>query len=409
MSCFHLHYLFLLDMPLELTRPDHWDDNDIYTAEYQEQDDFSDVDSDSSDVSTRSMSTLNSVEVNSYFREVYGRAYPADRNIPAFVPLDNGEAARLEIQHHYWKLLIGSNYFGPVREILQAHPTRKKRVLDLFTADGTWAQEMATEFPHVDFVSLDMIPLVPHTPRPNVSFEVYDVYNGFAEPDASFDMVHTRRTVTQFRDYHAFLREVHRVLRPGGLMLFGQIEVEVYEYTAPDPSSPNDPGENLFPGPHVILAKDSLPVMTHGMELLRESLTIQQVQVDMWRQLPELLIPGSSLWHPQPRKHGTKADDVQPYQTGVEDACGPPGFKNVVSQIHIYPTTGWHQSPHLRALGEIVQQVGAWSWRNFGLLFRQVGRDEKEVDALIEAGQKERISLDIWQVMRYHTVYATRI
>ena len=56
---------------------------------------------------------------------------------------------------------------------------------------------MASEFPHVEFVSLDIIPLVPHTPRANITYEVYDVYNGFAEPDASFDVVHTRRTVSQ--------------------------------------------------------------------------------------------------------------------------------------------------------------------------------------------------------------------
>lgn len=378
---------------------------------YHEEEDYSDIDSDSSDVTTRSMSTLNSVEVNSYFREVYGRAYPADKNIPAFVPLDNGEAVRLEMQHHYTKLMTGSNYFGPVQEVLKPHPTRRKRVLDLFTGDGTWAQEMATEFPHVDFVSLDMIPLVPHRPRPNVSFEVYDVYNGFAEPDASFDIVHARRTVTQFRDYHAFLREVHRVLRPGGLLLYAQIEIEVYEYTAPNPSSPNDPGESLFPGPHVILGKDSLPVMTHGMQLLRESLDIQQVQVEMWRQLPELLAPDSPLWRSHPRGHDAKPDDVQPYQTPIDAACvrTSPGFEGIVTQIHIYPTTGWHHTPRLRALGEIVQQVGEWFWRNFGLLFRQAGRDEKEVDALIEAGQKERTSPDIWQVMRYHTVYATKL
>ncbi|CAE7189200.1 unnamed protein product [Rhizoctonia solani] len=396
-------------MPVERNHPEHWDEDDTHIAEYQEEDSFSDIDSDSSDVTARSMSTLNSVEVNSYFREVDGRSYPADRNIPAFVPLDNGEASRLEIQHHYMKHLLGSNYFGPVRGILQPESARRKRVLDLFTADGTWAQEMATEFPHVDFVSLDMIPLVPHTPRSNVSFEVYDVYNGFAEPDASFDIVHTRRTVTQFRDYHAFLREVHRVLRPGGLMLFGQIEIEVYEYTAPDPTSPNDPGETLFPGPHVIPAKDSLPVMTHGMELLRESLTMQQVEVEMWRKLPKLLAPCSSLWC-QPREPDMKPDDVQLYQTRIDISCGPsPGFKDIISQVHIYPTTGWHPTPRLRALGDIVQQVGEWSWKNFGLLFQQVGRDKNEVDALIEAGQKERTSLDIWQVMRYHTVYATKI
>ncbi|CAE6352725.1 unnamed protein product [Rhizoctonia solani] len=399
-------------MPVEHSRPDRWDQDDRYFAGYQEDESFSDIDSDSSDVTTRSMSTLNSLEVNSYFREVYGRAYPADTNIPAFVPLDNGEAARLEIQHHYMKLVIGSNYFGPLREILQPHPERRKRVLDVFTADGTWAQEMATEFPHVDFVSLDMIPLVPHIPRSNISFEVYDVYNGFAEPDASFDIVHTRRTVTQFRDYSSFLREIHRVLKPGGLMLFGQVEIEVYEYTAPDQSSPNHPGDTLFPGPHVILAKRSLPVMTHGMYLLRKSLEAQLVRVNMWRELPELLAPSSGLWHSQPREHEMKFDVLQTYPPFMEAACARPvlGFRDIISQVHIYPTTGWHQSPRLQALGEIVQQTGEWNWRNFALLFRQSDlMDEKQADELIEAGQKERTSRDIWQVMRYHTIYATKI
>ncbi|CAE6433759.1 unnamed protein product [Rhizoctonia solani] len=374
-------------MPVEHIRPDRWDEDDQYIAGYQEDEDFSDVDSDSSDTTARSISTLNSLEVNSYFREVYGRAYPADRNIPAFVPLDNGEAARLEIQHHYMKLMTGSNYFGPVREILQPHPTRRKRVLDVFTADGTWAQEMATEFPHVDFVSLDMIPLVPHTPRPNISFEVYDVYNGFAEPEASFDIVHTRRTVTQ-------------------------IEIEVYEYTIPDQSSPDVPKDTLLPGPHVILAKHSLPVMTHGMHLLRKSLEAQLVRVNMWRELPELIARGSSLWNSQPREHEMKFDGIQTSPHFMDSLCTRPvlGFKDIVSQVHIYPTTGWHQSPRLRALGEIVQQTGEWSWRNFGLLFRQSElMDEKQATELIEAGQKERTSRDIRQVMRYHTIFATKI
>jgi hypothetical protein len=54
------------------------------------------------------------------------------------------------------------------------------------------AQEMSQEFPDVDFVSVDLSPLAPHKPRPNVVFEVYDLYNGFAEPDNSFDVVHLR-------------------------------------------------------------------------------------------------------------------------------------------------------------------------------------------------------------------------
>jgi hypothetical protein len=53
-------------------------------------------------------------------------------------------------------------------------------------------QEMATEFPHVDFVSLDVSPMTAHIPRENITFEVYDLYAGLAEADASFDMVHVR-------------------------------------------------------------------------------------------------------------------------------------------------------------------------------------------------------------------------
>lgn len=395
-------------MPVEQTPPDAWNDPDTHWAVPLEDQDFSDIDSDSSEATTQSMSTLGSFEVSDYFREVYGRAYPADSNIPPFVPLDNGEAARLELQHHYLKLLIGGNYFGPVNDTLQPDPSRRKRVLDIFTADGTWAQEMATEFPHVDFLSLDLIPLVPHNQRANVTFEVYDLYNGFTEPDASFDIVHTRRTVTQIKDYPAFIREVHRVLRPGGLLLFGQIEIEIYEYTPPDKSAPDNPGEILYPGPHIIQAHQSLPVMSQGMALLRKSLAAQSIRVHMWRDLPSLLVPGSPTWHPEMKcddthdQHGT----VRPHVSCAQSANG---FRDIAVATHILPTSPWHNSPRLRALGEIVKQIGEWNWRNFGLLFRQHGLSEQEADALIDTGLTEYSSCKVWRVMRYHTVYATKI
>lgn len=49
---------------------------------------------------------------------------------------------------------------------------------------------MASEFPHAEFISLDLVPMVPHVPRSNITFEVYDLYAGLAEPDESFDIVH---------------------------------------------------------------------------------------------------------------------------------------------------------------------------------------------------------------------------
>jgi hypothetical protein len=57
------------------------------------------------------------------------------------------------------------------------------------------AQEMARDFPHADILSLDNFPLCAHVPRPNIVFEVYDLYNGIAAPDATFDLVHIRHAM----------------------------------------------------------------------------------------------------------------------------------------------------------------------------------------------------------------------
>jgi hypothetical protein len=48
---------------------------------------------------------------------------------------------------------------------------------------------MATEFPHVRFRSLDLAPIIPHVPRPNITFEVYDFTEGLLLKDASQDIV----------------------------------------------------------------------------------------------------------------------------------------------------------------------------------------------------------------------------
>ncbi|KAG9119610.1 hypothetical protein FRC07_005297, partial [Ceratobasidium sp. 392] len=116
-----------------------------------------------------------------------------DPELPIFFPQDELESHRLDHQHLALRLCIGHNYVGPVATHLRHDPQGpRKRVLDVGTQQGSWVQEMATEFPHVEFVSLDVSPMAAHIPRENISFEVYDLYAGLAEPDASFDMVHVR-------------------------------------------------------------------------------------------------------------------------------------------------------------------------------------------------------------------------
>lgn len=54
---------------------------------------------------------------------------------------------------------------------------------------------MADTYPRAEFVSLDVKPLVALIPHARIRFEVYDLYAGIAEPDASFDIVHVRQCV----------------------------------------------------------------------------------------------------------------------------------------------------------------------------------------------------------------------
>lgn len=57
---------------------------------------------------------------------------------------------------------------------------------------------MAAEFPHVDFTSVDTVPIVPHVRCANIlSYEVYDLYNGIAEEDETFDIVNLKYAVSK--------------------------------------------------------------------------------------------------------------------------------------------------------------------------------------------------------------------
>lgn len=60
-------------------------------------------------------------------------------------------------------------------------------------------KELASERPDVDFVSVDIAPVAPHTPNANIEFEVYNVLEGIRAADESFDVVYCRATMTMVR------------------------------------------------------------------------------------------------------------------------------------------------------------------------------------------------------------------
>ncbi|QRW20854.1 F-box-like protein [Rhizoctonia solani] len=137
----------------------------VYFVNDTEQDDtFSDIDSSSaSELTDETMSTLASEEAVEYFQELNGRMFPKDENLPIAIPTDANEVKRLML-HIQLKIFLGGNYVGPVDQILSpAIDGREKKVLDLITAEGSWVKEMANEFPHVSFTSVDNTPLIPHS------------------------------------------------------------------------------------------------------------------------------------------------------------------------------------------------------------------------------------------------------
>ncbi|QRW19301.1 methyltransferase domain protein [Rhizoctonia solani] len=273
----------------------------IYFVE-DNQDDDSDMASIctmTSELTEHTMSTLTSDLTTNYFREVNGRMFPIDRNVPFILPADARECQRLEAQHTALKLLLGANYFGPVKEVLSRAPNQpRKRVLDLFTGEGTWVREMAAEFPHVDFISVDTVPFVPHIRCANIlSYEVYDLYNGIAEEDETFDIVHLRYAmlksiacsprVAQIKDLAELVLEIHRVLRPGGLFLYCEFENEEYDASV----------ENHD-------ASRTAPCLVRAMRISREELDRQGVYAYAYKDVPALLNPTCALWRNEEEPRG---------------------------------------------------------------------------------------------------------
>ncbi|KAG9126850.1 hypothetical protein FRC07_001707 [Ceratobasidium sp. 392] len=256
--------------------PDDESDTIYFVDDFQDDDsDMDSVHTTTSDVTDHTMSTLTSAAASEYFRVVNGRMFPLDENLPFLFPADQAEVHRLDIQHEGIKLLLKGNYYGPVREVLgDPQPDgRRKRVLDLITGEGTWVREMATEFPHVDFTSVDNTPLVPHPRFTNIlGYEVYDLYNGIAESDNTFDVVHIRHAMTKIRDLPGLILEIHRVLKPGGLLLYGEFHNHGWDASTEDHS-----------------ATETAPYIIRALRIAREIFSKQGAYAFAWREVPQLL------------------------------------------------------------------------------------------------------------------------
>jgi SAM-dependent methyltransferase len=153
--------------------------------------------------------SLNS-SVQSY-RHEHGRRYHAFHEGAYYLPNDDIEISRLDIQHHMWRLTLnGALYISPL-------PPTVRNVIDIGTGTGQWAIEFADEHPSAAVLGTDLSPIQSAWTPPNCSFLINNAEEEWIFED-KFDFVHARMLMMGIHDWGKFFRQAWDALTPGGWM-----------------------------------------------------------------------------------------------------------------------------------------------------------------------------------------------
>jgi len=142
------------------------------------------------------------------FVEEFGRTYHKYKQGKYYLPNDEQEQSRLDLQHSLALRLLGG-------ELNLAPINKPHRVLDVGTGTGIWAIEFAERHPESDVLGIDLSPIQPEYVPPNCRFEVDDADDEwvFSHP---FDYIHGRYICAFLSDPNRFMANIFAALRPGG-------------------------------------------------------------------------------------------------------------------------------------------------------------------------------------------------
>ncbi|KAM0816049.1 hypothetical protein AB5N19_01850 [Seiridium cardinale] len=177
-----------------------------------------DDDADSAIGSIAQNSSMSATSSIYQFVEEFGRTFHRYKEGKYFLPNDEQEINRLDLQHRIalqvldWKLFL-----API--------DRPNRVLDLGTGTGIWAIEFADQNPECDILGTDLSPIQPEYVPANCRFEIDDAEDEWIYSN-KFDYIHGRYMCAFLSDFPKLWRNIYDNLQPGGWVEF--METVIY-------------------------------------------------------------------------------------------------------------------------------------------------------------------------------------
>ncbi|GAP90229.1 putative umta methyltransferase family protein [Rosellinia necatrix] len=255
--------------------------------------------------------------------EAFGHKYHHSGRI--FVPFDEKEQRRMELQHRLFRHCLNGALTAT------RIPLNVESILDLGSGTGLWPLEMAVRYPQANILGIDICRIQKtNAVPPNVSFALGNVENPWPIPAGSVDFLHARGLAGGVTDWPVIFRQAYEALRPGGLLEWTEIAIQIFDFD-------KDFGDS------------------------------------------ELCPSFLNLWRELSKRNNI---DFTPSPNGpfwLVEA----GFESIAQRTEILPIGNWAQDEKLKTRQAIMNEICNEHFENHcGLLFTKCGWTREEFDAV---------------------------